>query len=80
MEGDMMGGLFVFYVWVDCVNGCVVVVEVFIYLLDKLKCNLMCQMEVLFYILRLFNESLIDEIVISGNILEEKIDIISWVK
>jgi hypothetical protein len=54
--------------------------EAFIYSPDKLKRNLMRQMEASLYTLRLPNESLIDEIVISGNIPEEKIDTTSRVK
>lgn len=74
MEGDMMGGPFVSHARVDRANGRVVVVEAFIYSPDKLKRNLMRQMEASLYTLRLPNESLIDEIVISGNIPEEKKD------
>ncbi len=80
MEGDMMGGPFVSHARVDRANGRVVVVEAFIYSPDKLKRNLMRQMEASLYTLRLPNESLIDEIVISGNIPEEKIDTTSRVK
>ena len=80
MEGDMMGGPFVSHARVDRANGRVIVVEAFIYSPDKLKRNLMRQMEASLYTLRLPNESLIDEIVISGNIPEEKIDTTSRVK
>ncbi len=80
MEGDMMGGPFVSHARVDRANGRVVVVEAFIYSPDKLKRNLMRQMEASLYTLRLPNESLIDEIVISGNIPEEKIDTANRVK
>lgn len=73
MEGDMMGGPFVSHARVDRANGRVIVVEAFIYSPDKLKRNLMRQMEASLYTLRLPNESLIDEIVISGNIPEEKL-------
>lgn len=75
MEGDMMGGPFVSHARVDRANGRVVVVEGFIYSPEKMKRNLMRQMEASLYTLRLPNESLIDEIVISGgNISEEKAD------
>lgn len=74
MEGDMMGGPFVSHVRVDRPNGRVVVVEAFIYSPDKLKRNLMRQMEASLYTLRLPNENLLDEIVISASISEEKVD------
>ncbi|WP_455672068.1 DUF4837 family protein [Phocaeicola sp.] len=74
MEGDMMGGPFVSHARVDRANGRVIVVEAFIFSPDKLKRNLMRQMEASLYTLRLPNESLIDEIVISPDIPEEKVD------
>ncbi len=74
MVGDMMGGPFVSHVRVDRAHARVVVVEAFIYSPDKMKRNLMRQMEASLYTLRLPNESLIDEIVVSGDISEEKKD------
>jgi len=76
MEGDMMGGPFVSHARVDRANGRVVVVEAFIYSPEKMKRNLMRQMEASLYTLRLPNESLMDEIVISpsSSITEEKPD------
>lgn len=80
MENDMMGGPFVSHVRVDRANGRVIVVEAFIYSPDKLKRNLMRLMEASLYTLRLPNESLLDEIVIDGNISEEKADTTVQVK
>ncbi len=71
IEGDMMGGPFVSHARVDRANGRVVVVEAFIYSPDKMKRNLVRQMEASLYTLRLPNESLIDEIVVSAGIPEE---------
>ena len=68
MEGDMMGGPFVSHARVDRANGRVIVVEAFIYSPDKLKRNLMRQMEASLYTLRLPNESLIDNTEICLNI------------
>ena len=53
MEGDMMGGPFVSHARVDRANGRVIVAEAFIYSPDKMKRNLMRQMEVSLYTLRL---------------------------
>lgn len=52
VHGDMMGGPFVSHSRIDRVNGRVVVAEVFIYSPDKLKRNLMRQMEASLYTLR----------------------------
>jgi hypothetical protein len=71
MQGDMMGGPFVAHARVDRANGRVVVAEAFIYSPDKLKRNLMRQMEAVLYTLRLPNESIIDEVVISPEGVEE---------
>lgn len=57
MHGDMMGGPFVSHSRVDTVNNRVVVVEAFIYSPDKLKRNLMRQMEASLYTLRLPKEA-----------------------
>lgn len=73
MEGDMMGGPFVSHARVDRAHGRVVVVEGFIYSPDKLKRNLMRQMEASLYTLRLPNESLMDEVVISASGVEEEV-------
>jgi hypothetical protein len=48
------------------------VAEAFIYSPDKLKRNLMRQMEAVLYTLRLPNESLMDEVVISAEGAEEE--------
>lgn len=74
MEGDMMGGPFVSHARVDRANGRVVVVEGFVYSPDKLKRNLIRQMEASLYTLRLPNETLLDEVVVSADIPEEKVD------
>lgn len=73
MENDIMGGPFVSHSRVDRANARVVVVEAFIYSPDKLKRNLMRQMEACLYTLRLPNETMMDEIVVT-NIPEEKMD------
>lgn len=57
MHGDMMGGPFVSHSRVDTVNNRVVVVEGFIYSPDKLKRNLMRQLEASLYSLRLPKEA-----------------------
>jgi hypothetical protein len=56
---------------VDRANGRVIVAEAFIYSPDKLKRNLMRQMEAVLYTLRLPNESIIDEVVVSPDNVEE---------
>lgn len=56
VKGDMMGGPFVSHARVDKANGRVVVVESFIYSPDKLKRNLMRQMEASLYTLKLPKE------------------------
>lgn len=53
VKGDMMGGPFVSHAKVDRANGRVVVAEVFIYSPEKLKRNLMRQMEASLYTLKL---------------------------
>lgn len=42
IKGDFMGGLFVLYICLDKVSYCIIIIEVFIYLFDKMKCDLMC--------------------------------------
>lgn len=71
MEGDMMGGPFVSHARVDRPNGRVVVVEGFIYAPEKMKRNLMRQMEASLYTLTLPQEQQIDEIVVSPEVQEE---------
>ena len=71
MEGDMMGGPFVSHARVDRPNGRVVVVEGFIYAPEKMKRNLMRQMEASLYTLALPQEQQMEEIVISPDIQEE---------
>lgn len=56
IKGDMMGGPFVSHSRVDKANGRVIVAEVFIYSPDKLKRNLMRQMEASLYTLKLPTE------------------------
>lgn len=56
IKGDMMGGPFVSHSRVDKTNGRVIVAEVFIYSPDKLKRNLMRQMEASLYTLKLPTE------------------------
>ena len=74
MEGDMMGGPFVSHARVDRANGREIVAEAFIYSPDKMKRNLMRQMEASLYTLRLPNETLLDEVVVNADIPEEKVD------
>ena len=52
MKGDFMGGPFVSHMRLDPVNQRIIVVEAFIYSPDKLKRNLMRQMEASLYTLR----------------------------
>ncbi len=76
MENDIMGGPFVSHARVDRANGRVVVVEGFIFAPQKMKRDLMRKLEAALYTLRLPNESLMEEIVISGgDIQEEVVDI-----
>lgn len=70
MENDMMGGPFVSHARVDKANKRVVVVEGFIYSPDKLKRNLMRQMEASLYTLKLPNEKNSEEIPV-GDIMTE---------
>jgi hypothetical protein len=72
MHGDMMGGPFVSHARVDRANGRVIVAEAFIYSPDKLKRNLMRQMEAVLYTLRLPNESVMDEVVITADGVEQE--------
>ncbi len=74
MENDIMGGPFVSHARVDRANGRVVVVEGFIFAPQKLKRDYIRKMEAALYTLRLPNESLMDEIVISNAVQEEKVD------
>ena len=52
MKGDFMGGPYVSHMRLDSVNQRIIVVEAFIYSPDKLKRNLMRQMEASLYTLR----------------------------
>lgn len=56
IKGDMMGGPFVSHSRVDKTNNRVVVAEVFVYSPDKLKRNLMRQLEASLYTLKLAAE------------------------
>lgn len=58
VQGDMMGGPFVSHSRVDRANGRVIVAEVFIYSPDKMKRNLMRQMEASLYTLKLPSETI----------------------
>lgn len=62
IEGDMMGGPFVSHSRVDRTTGRVVVAEVFVYSPDKLKRNLVRQMEASLYTLTLPKEKVKNEI------------------
>ncbi|NLI63696.1 MAG: DUF4837 family protein, partial [Bacteroidales bacterium] len=53
VKGDFMGGPFVSHARVDEVNQRVIVAEVFVYAPDKLKRNLIRQIEASLYTLRL---------------------------
>ncbi|MDR0894949.1 MAG: DUF4837 family protein [Prevotellaceae bacterium] len=53
VKGDMMGGPYVSYMRLDRPNQRIIVVEIFIYSPDKLKRNLVRQMEASLYTLRL---------------------------
>ncbi|MEG1838241.1 MAG: DUF4837 family protein [Bacteroidaceae bacterium] len=70
MVGDFMGGPFVSHSRVDRTNGRVIVAEVFIYSPDKLKRNLMRQMEASLYTLTLPTEKAKAEIPLE--VIEEK--------
>jgi len=72
MENDMMGGPFVAHARVDRANGRIIVVEGFIYSPEKLKRNVMRQMEASLYTLQLPDEKPSHEIPVDGNITEEK--------
>ncbi len=56
MKGDMMGGPYVSQVRLDKANQRIITTEIFIYSPDKLKRNLVRQMEASLYTLRLPNE------------------------
>lgn len=62
IKGDMMGGPFVSHSRIDKTTGRVVVAEVFIYSPDKLKRNLMRQMEASLYTLTLPDGQIKEEI------------------
>ena len=72
MENDMMGGPFVSHARVDKPNGRVIVVEAFVYAPEKKKRDLMRQMEAALYTLNLPQETVIDEIVVTPGVEEEK--------
>ena len=74
MEGDMMGGPFVSHVRVDRPNGRVIVVEGFVYSPKGLKRDLIRKMEASLYTLALPQEQQLEELVISADIPEEKMD------
>lgn len=74
MEGDMMGGPFVSHARVDRPNGRVVVVEGFVFAPEKMKRNLMRQLEAALYTLTLPQEHQIEEIVVGAGMTEEKPD------
>ncbi len=71
IKGDFMGGPFVSHVRLDRANQQIVVSEIFVYSPDKMKRNLVRQMEASLYTLRLPNsrqvEVTIPAIVISNN-------------
>lgn len=56
MKGDFMGGPYVSHVRLDQVNQRIITAEIFIYSPDKLKRNLLRQMEASLYTLRLPND------------------------
>ena len=62
VKGDMMGGPFVSHSRVDRANGRVIVAEVFVYSPDKLKRNLMRQVEASLYTLKLPTEEVKGEV------------------
>lgn len=72
MEHDMMGGPFVSHARVDRANGRIIVVEGFIYSPDKLKRNVMRQMEASLYTLQLPDEKPTTEIPVGESMTEEK--------
>ena len=69
-----MGGPFVSHARVDRPNGRVVVVEGFVFAPEKMKRNLMRQLEAALYTLTLPQEHQIEEIVIGAGMTEEKPD------
>lgn len=62
MKGDFMGGPFVSHTRLDKANKRIVTAEIFIYSPDKLKRNLVRQMEASLYTLKLPNDKQQDEI------------------
>ena len=73
MENDMMGGPFVSHARVDRPNGRVIVVEAFDYAPKDKKRDMMRQLEAALYTLNLPQEQQIEEIVISPEVQEEKV-------
>ena len=73
MENDMMGGPFVSHARVDRPNGRVIVVEAFVYAPKDKKRDMMRQLEAALYTLNLPQEQQIEEIVISPEVQEEKV-------
>ena len=74
MKGDFMGGPYVSHTRLDEKNQRIITAEIFVYSPDKMKRNLMRQMEASLYTLRLPNETLLDEVVVNADIPEEKVD------
>lgn len=72
MENDIMGGPFVSHACVDKANGRIVVVEAFIYAPEKVKRNLMRQMEASLYTLTLPNGNNEGELDLNGDGLTEE--------
>lgn len=75
MENDMMGGPFVSHARVDRANGRVIVVEGFVYSPDKLKRNVIRQLEASLYTLQLPNEKKAAEIPVNVQLIEEKVKV-----
>lgn len=74
VKGDFMGGPFVSHVRLDEVNQRVIVAEIFIYSPDKMKRNLVRQMEASLYTLRLPGNLLEDKLAKDAEQQEEKTD------
>lgn len=74
MENDMMGGPFVSHARVDRPNGRVVVVEGFVYAPEKMKRDMVRQLEAALYTLNLPQEQQIEEIVVGIGLEEETPD------
>lgn len=62
MKGDFMGGPFVSHTRLDKANNRIITAEIFVYSPDKLKRNLVRQMEASLYTLKLPNEKKQDQI------------------